>query len=81
MDERDIESMVRELDKITRELDETQKEITREIAEKISSIERIMGSMPEEGPGPARPREIVMEKVFARITVRDNGETSSDGLF
>jgi hypothetical protein len=81
MDKKDIESMVKELDKITRELDETQKEITRDIAEKISSIQRLMESVPPGEPGHSQPREVVMEKGFARITVRDNGQTLFDGLF
>ena len=81
MDNKDIESMVNELDEITRELNETQKEITRDIAEKISSIQRLMESVPSGGFGPSQPREVVMEKVFARVTVRDNGQTQFDGLY
>ena len=83
MEQNDIEKMVNELDMVTRELDEVQREVTREIAEKISSIQRTIESLPSEhtvSNGNA-PREIILEKSVARVTVKDNGETVFDGLF
>ena len=85
MDQKEIEEMVNELEKVTKELDVIQKEIARDIASKITSIQNFIESMPEsqEGfvPGMGGPREVILEKAVARITLRDNGETVFDGLF
>lgn len=89
MDQKDIESMVQELEVITNELDRVQREITRDIASKITSIQRLIECLPEDSaqegggmiPVKREPREVIMEKTVARVTVRDNGETLFDGLF
>ena len=89
MDQNEIEDMVNELEKVTKELDDIQKEIARDIASKITYMQNFIENMPEshEGfapmsvPGEGGPREIILEKAVARITVRDNGETVFDGLF
>ena len=81
MDEREIEVMVNELENITKQLDDAQKEIHRSIAEKLSSIQRMIESLPDqEGQihSPARNREIILEK--ARVILRENGESLFEGL-
>lgn len=73
MDGNDIEAILRELENITRELDDVQKEIARDIADRVSSIQDIIE--------PPAKREVVIEKGFARITLRENGRTVYESLF
>ncbi len=79
MNQKELEDMIQELGDISRELDKVQKEITRDIIDKISSIQSLLDALPEDAPG--NRREIILEKAVARITVRDNGETVFEGLF
>jgi hypothetical protein len=80
MESKDVEVMLRDLEDITRELDDVQREITRDIASKISSIQRMLEGMPDGSFGPAtNPREIILEK--ARVILRENGETRFEGLY
>jgi hypothetical protein len=78
---KDIEVALRNLEEITRELDEVQKEITRDIVSKISSIQSMLENMPADGsfrPN-MNPREIILEK--ARVILRENGDTLFEGLY
>ncbi len=82
MDQSDIDRMVEELDRMSRELDFVQKEITKEIARKITSIQGMIEAMPEGSLSQDNGnREIVLEKAVARMTIRDNGQTTYEGLF
>ena len=81
MESKEVEVILRDLENITRELDEVQREITRDIVSKISSIQSMLESMPADGsfrPN-TNPREIILEK--ARVILRENGETLFEGLY
>jgi len=81
MESEEVEVILRDLEDMTRELDKVQREITRDIVSKISSIQSMLGSMPADGSFRANtnPREIILEK--ARIILRENGETLFEGLY
>jgi hypothetical protein len=83
MDVKKLEEMVKELEGISNELNEVQKEITRDVTDRITSIQRMIDSLSEGSMGrsPVGPREIIMEKAVARLTIRDNGETVFEGLY
>jgi hypothetical protein len=74
--EREFHNMVQEIDQITRDLDRTQKEITKEIVRKLSSIQDLLRQ--EQNIMQKPRREVILEK--QRVIVRDNGETVFDGL-
>jgi hypothetical protein len=65
-----------------------QEEIHREIAEKISSIQRMIEGIPPETPVQAPREQDVMEEVPKevvieenRIIIRQNGKTIYEGLY
>ena len=79
MDVKKLEEMVKELEGISNELNEVQKEITRDVTDRITSIQNMIDNLPEGGsPG---QREVIIEKAVARLTIRDNGETVFEGLY
>jgi hypothetical protein len=83
MDMKKLEEMVKELEGISNELNDIQREITRDVTDKITSIQNLIDNLPEGclGVNPVGSREIIMEKAVARLTIRDNGETVFEGLY
>jgi hypothetical protein len=78
MDGKEIESILKDLETVTRGLNQVQREVTRGIVEKITSIQRFIDQMPVEEADDA-PKEVIIQE--NRIVIRQNGQTIYEGLY